>query len=297
MELTVVVIVLFFVLLAVIGRRTQRLTLKSQQRAGVFFILEIKTLIDQLQQHRGLSAAWCRGDNRVEPELLKLETGVKEVILSLDESNFLPAYDRWIAFIDHWQRLSQHNRTLTAENSFKQHTLLINNLLFLLEDAAEQHKLTAEYLPGFDNIGYLWRELLAVTESVGQSRAVGTAVVTVKRCSSVESIRLNYLCQHITHVSENVLGKLKLAQVNAQGQELSYAELDGLIERGIEQTRHLTAIIDDELLTDEDIQIKRAVYFELASQTMEALNHIFDYQLTQLQHWIDDESHHTVNHR
>ncbi|MDX2369633.1 MAG: hypothetical protein QNK36_14750, partial [Colwellia sp.] len=115
----------------------------------------------------------------------------------------------------------------------------------------------------------------AITESVGQSRAVGTRAVTIKYCSSVDKIKLKFLQQHIYIVSEEVLKIL----LNAS-QQSKFAEL---IEQSLTSTQCLTTTITNDILNVDKIVIDRSVYFELATNTMEKLNQVFSYQVKQLQ--------------
>lgn len=268
-------LVLSLALAVLIGIKRQKKILIKKQLTGINSIIVMNDLVKLLQKHRGLSAAFCSGDDNVIHELKKLVTHISSLVLILNKVPTIPANDRWLSFNDHWSRLSQHQQGVSAEDSFKQHTNIITNILYLLEDIAEYHYLTKEHLDNFTNIGFLWRELLAVTESVGQSRAIGTRVVTIKSCSSVDKIKLKFLQQHIDIVSEEVLKIL----LNTSQQ----SELAGLVKQSLASTQGLTTSITDDILNIDKIVIDRSTYFELATHTMENLNQVFSYQVKQLQ--------------
>lgn len=268
-------LLLILALTVFIGIKRQKNALIKKQLTGINSIIEMNALVKLLQKHRGLSAAYSSGDEHVITELRELVINVNTLILTLNKIRIMTTNERWLSFNDHWLRLSQHQQGVSAENSFKQHTNIIANILHLLEDIAEQHCLMKEYLDDFNNIGFLWRELLAITESVGQSRAVGTRAVTIKYCSSVDKIKLKFLQQHIFVVSEEVLKTL----LNVS-QEREFAEL---VEQSLASTQRLTTTIADDILNVETIVIERSVYFELATNTMEMLNQAFSYQVKQLQ--------------
>jgi hypothetical protein len=78
----------------------------------------------------------------------------------------------------------------------------------LLEDTAENAHLTADFLPELANIGYVWRELIIATESIGQSRAIGAAIAVQKSCSSVDKIKLNFLIQTMKNLTADTLKNL-----------------------------------------------------------------------------------------
>lgn len=254
--------------------KTKKSDVHTHQLTGIELVEHVKNLIGLLQKHRGLSAAWCQGDSKVVPELGQIKSEIKRIMLALEPS--ISGSDRWGGFCDHWSRLAANKGDVTAENSFKQHTHMISNVLYLLEDVAEMHHLSSDFFPEYNNIGYVWRELLSITESVGQSRAVGTASVTAGVCSSVERIRLKFLRQHITQVSEKVLKNLTAPD----------KEMNNLIEDGLRKTRFLTSAIVNEILDTDEITMSRNDYFELATDTMASLNKVFEYQLKQIKQTI-----------
>ncbi|AWB66902.1 hypothetical protein C2869_10855 [Saccharobesus litoralis] len=274
MGMLVIGIILGLIVIAVYGAQRKQRKILNDQKSGLRHIKQVKLLISLLQKHRGLSAAWCQGDSSVMAELNLLKSDIRKVVIELEGHGLTQQFDRFAAFQDHWSRLAKHKDDLSAESSFKQHTHMIANVLYLLEDVAEKYHLSQEFLPEFTHVGYLWRELLAVTESVGQSRAVGTSAVTAKQCSSVERIRLKFLRQHITHVSEKVLKQMKTG---------SDSELNKFIDQGVQHTRYLTSAIVNEILEPEEIVMQRSDYFDLATQTMDSLLSIFDHQVLQIE--------------
>jgi len=66
---------------------------------------------------------------------------------------------------------------LTPPESFKQHTSLIETLLYLLQDVAE-HIEFAETDQSVNEAHFLWREFPQLVEYIGQARAVGVATAT-----------------------------------------------------------------------------------------------------------------------
>jgi hypothetical protein len=150
-------LVLSLVLIILIGMKRQKNKLIKKQLSGINSIVKMNDLIKSLQKHRGLSAAFCSGDDHVIHELRELVTQISSLVSVLDKAQTISANDRWFSFNDHWSRLSRHQQGISAEDSFKQHTNIIANILYLLEDIAEQHALTKEHLDGFINIGFLWR--------------------------------------------------------------------------------------------------------------------------------------------
>ncbi|EWH11069.1 hypothetical protein DS2_05855 [Catenovulum agarivorans DS-2] len=272
--LLVVALLVFFVL------RQKRKT-RILQVEGVGTIVQVKQLITSIQQHRGWCSAYLRGDASVIGDIQQLQRKIAQTTLAIENEHPIKSYERWFSYTEHWKRLSGSATTLTADNSFKQHTQLIGNMLYLLEDIAESHFLTAEQLGEFPDISLLWRELLQVSECVGQSRALGTGVATVKECNRVEKIRLGFLRQKITETAEITYAQLK---ENHSGH--NQHKLQSLIEHASKQTRYLCSVIEHELVECEQIQLDAKNYFSLATEAINSLNQIFDFKLAELEQFL-----------
>jgi uncharacterized membrane protein YheB (UPF0754 family) len=247
---------------------------KAQQLDGLSNIINIKSLISLVQKHRGLSAAKLNGDLKQKAELSDIERKVNQI--SNDLSNKKVATScRWVSFQDHWSRLTKQNIDTDPQNNFKQHTQMISNLLYLLEDEAENSHLNSLSLTAMPNIGYVWRELVASTETIGQSRAIGVGVATVGNCSSVDKIRLSFLEQHIKQTSKDILSKLSFLD-SFSGQHKT------LLTTAQTKMTELTNIIEFELIQTSSITITANDYFTLATDSISAIDDIFNNQLEQI---------------
>jgi len=180
MEHIFIIVVGLFIIIAFSIRVAKRSKIKKSQLQGITYITQLKPLISLVQQHRGLTSAWLNGDENVKPKLVNLQNEIKQVIHLLNKTD-LQANERWMSFYDHWQRMLEFKIKPSVSNSFDQHCSLIKNLSYLLEDTSETYFLTSEHHKGFPNIGYTWRELIVLTENIGQARAIGTGVSVQKQ--------------------------------------------------------------------------------------------------------------------
>lgn len=242
-------------------------------------IAHIKLLISAIQTHRGLSSALLNGDQGKQTILVTIGQQVNSEIKYLGEKCTLDKNGRWGSFIDHWGRFKKNDKARDAENSFKQHTQLIANLLYLLEDEAERGHLNAGSFPKLPNIGFVWRELPVTTEIIGQSRAIGTGVATSKRCSSVHKIRLSFLQQNMQKTINSTLPKLSSLEhfTNEHTKLLEAAKL---------KMEFLSNTIERELISIEQVSINQDEYFALATESINALDEIFNHQVEQIQQII-----------
>lgn len=251
---------------------------RTEQLEGLANIANVKSLISLVQKHRGLSSAKLNGDVEKTAELVTIERNINTICNDLSKTKVV-ANNRWLSFYDHWGRLiNQHSNTkpdIEPSNNFKQHTMMISNLLYILEDEAESSHLNSLSIPSMPNIGYVWRELVVTTEIIGQSRAIGVGVATIGSCSSVDKIRLSFLEQHITKTSKNTLSQLPfLDDYDEQHHDLLNAAQKQMME--------LTHTIEQELIEKPLVTINANDYFNLATNTIAAIDDIFDNQLEQI---------------
>lgn len=266
---------IIIIVFALLFNRHKLRSVKQLQQSGLENVSLVKQLISLVQQHRGISSAWLNGDQGKRTMLDEQEREISAVCLKIKQTE-LPKYSvtRWEAFTDHWSRLLRTNEDKNIDNNFKQHTQMIANLLYLLEDEADRCQLTGDALPDLPKIGYVWRELIQTAEIVGQSRAIGTGVATSKVCSSVDKIRLSFLEQHISDTSNKILGQLP---TTASGNSAH----QGLVKNAKLKMEHLIETIETELIQPTNITIDQNDYFDLATDTISSLNSIFDQQVEQ----------------
>lgn len=272
--LLAIITLVFTVLIFWVKHVKNKATYRSQAM-GVNNIKLIKQVIVLSQQHRGLMAAWLNGDKRIKVELDKRKQKINSLIKSLDATN-IGNEERWTAFKDHWLRLMAFEDTENVLNSFEQHTKMIRNLAYFLEDTAEGSYLTSDYLIELPHVGLVWRELVLVAESVGQSRAIGTAVAAQSFCSSVDKIRLNFLTQTIKTTTKETLSTLSYLPEEKKHHRK-------LIDLAEQQIKKLTDIILHDLINTKKVAVDHHEYYQLATDTIELLNNVFDHQLAQVE--------------
>lgn len=248
---------------------------------GLKNVTEIKLLISDIQTHRGLSSAWLNGDESKKSTLSNIKQNISTKIQYLEQQDSVNIRSRWKSFVDHWGRLNKSDSNRDPENNFIQHTQVISNLLYLLEDEAETSHLNAIAIPEFPNIGLVWRELAVTAEKIGQSRAIGTGVTTRQYCSSVHKIRLSFLKQHIEETMNEILSKLSYVDCFSH-------EHDQLLKDAKLKMEFLTLTMEHDLITPDEITINQDEYFNLATNAMIILDRIFAHQIKQIKHIISD---------
>ena len=244
-------------LMASLSRKKRQATLLFTQ--GIEYIKLLRSLLTFVQQHRGLTTGFINGNVGAKPEIENIALKIKRVMIELDQAGYwIRGNVKWSSLVDHWTRLGLSYLQGDADNNFKQHNILIANLLYLIDDVADAHHLSK--ITG-DAMDTDWRYLLSIAEYIGQARALGTGVAAKGECSSVLRIQLNHLRNKIA------------SSVDSSWPDKSRVEIQQLLR-----------CIETELIIERP-SIQAVDYFTLASRCIEHVLDQFDRQIDRLQYY------------
>lgn len=276
MTIFAIIIAIVLILSFIALTSWQRKNRWKQFTATLPFIIQLKSLIALLQRHRAMCATYLQGDAESLKTVNNLGSKITTLNAQLGDSASINEHQRWLGYVDHWQRLKTHATQLTVAKSFEQHVDLIANLLYLLEDMAEKQafdKTTFEHIP---HITLLWRELPLTVEYIGQSRAIGMAVTTAGNVTQVDKVKLGYLETKITQLTKDVLQQVKPSD----------SQNNQFINLASEACQSFTAIIRNELLAKEQVTITPSDYFNAATKAMDSIHRLLDKELEDLQQFL-----------
>lgn len=187
---------IFITLLITCFRRNTSFRLKQQ--AGLHWLGLLKRILSTTQQHRGMTTGYLNGSVDLSEQIYSLQKKINHELEAIEsEKNWFNENERWLGILQHWHNLSKNFKSYESSNNLKQHNLLIQNMLYLIDDMAEEHHLlelkTEQKIP----LQIAWRELLVAAEHIGQARALGMAIASTHLCNTTERIRMKYLMQKI----------------------------------------------------------------------------------------------------
>ncbi|GAA3912455.1 hypothetical protein [Litoribacillus peritrichatus] len=265
------------------------------QRRSLANYEAVLQLIRLVQQHRGLCQGVISGDALLGSKLSEVQRQIVHLVDVLNHKLEGKSQQRWEGFFDHWLRLSKGSTSAKAEDSFQQHNHMISNLMYLSEDICLNSDLG--YGANRSQTQLLWRQLLMLSESLGQSRAIGTSVLTRQETSYLEQIRVQLLFDRIEahieylagYVSEGTQAKLQaciapisatlkfisedISKVSYSGQEFfsvashSLAQVTGMLDSEIHRVKqslgHSTSptVVESVTLQPDDTRVQNRMVF------------------------------------
>lgn len=228
-------------------------------------------LIRHLQQHRGLCSAWRAGDGSIQARLAAKSADVSAALMQLSavaESEMdhdAPCFTSQdlSLFQTRWRRLCKTMDDLSVEQSIAQHNQLIARVLGWLSSYGDSRiELPADGAFPAGAVRNFCHNLPALTEVLGQARAMGMVVAAHGGCPAATRVRLMFL----TSRGDSLLQQTLLVKEEMPGAK----EADAAVREFLKRIR-------SEMLSNTGVAIGTAAYFELATL---AIDRVFV--------WIDE---------
>lgn len=235
-------------------------------------ITSLKKLIGLSQKHRGLNATLLQGNQTVSADIESLRVTISQVIESIKLFSVIKTEARWDGYLDHWQRLQKNSASLSVAQSFEQHTVLVETLLYLLEDVAQRLELEDKN-ENMIRYYYLWQSFPHVVEYIGQARAIGVAVATKAVSTQVDKVKLGYLCDKISNMTTLVFTQLNEHKTGTTTEQIEHCR---------QRCTSLVNTIQASLINQDTVTLDSQTYFELASDTMDKCNQLLEQELEQV---------------
>src|SRR4030067_1731720 len=168
----------------------------KKERMGVTYNMLLMDIMPDIQKHRGTAAALLSGDDSFKDEYLAMQSHLESDIQIVDVTDkaygpALKTTENWQAVKAKWDELNKSGLSLSSEENFKSHTLLIEDMLSLISHIGETSNLRFDSeLDSFYLIEAVVYKLPSLSEYLGQARAIGSGIAARKRINSDERMRL-----------------------------------------------------------------------------------------------------------
>ncbi|QID17315.1 hypothetical protein G3580_06445 [Nitrogeniibacter mangrovi] len=225
-------------------------------------------LVRNMQQHRGMSSAWLAGDAGFGPRMDARRRDITDLFVRLEqalESEYVRAcpYPEQAAFEElrqQWQALVDGLAQRSAEDSITRHSFLIATVLDWLSGYGEAR--LAPLVQGSGTaagVRSYTHRLPAVTEALGQARAIGSSVAARKGCSPVARVRLLFLIARAE------------ALVAQSTRDPAVAGEAAVRDRARHCVAEMARVVRADMLMRAGVTVSADDYFALATQTIDAV--------------------------
>lgn len=245
-----------------------RVRRRQQLHGNIEQLQVLRALLADLQRHRGLSNGLLCGDKSLRQEL----TGICDRLdRSISNAKTLDSThaETWQSIDRQWQEVRKIQGRDPAVNLIA-HNRIISDTIFLIEDIYADRDLSADHA----ELGYLvciWHEVLQTAEWSGQARALGTGIAAARQSSADQRVRLRFLHQKISDLSE--LAFDHLAKHFTDDRKLTNCR---------EAVKAFLASLERELLSTDRPSIEARQYFDQATCAINELFGLVDFALMDL---------------
>lgn len=245
--------------------------LKLRIKQGILLTSYLRSVVDHCQKHRGTSNAVVSGNDKLLPQMIQLQNDIDNLIDS-EMSQPLSDFPQWQSFIEHWPRLKQHAlaKDLSPQNIVRQHSLMIDGQLMLLDDVMRAYDLHHLMLDSCTRVSEICIDTLRVAETLGYTRAIGSGVCARGSCLAADRILLEFLRISVKTTSERLLSEVKLINNN---------DLNSSLETSSKAVRQqidaLLNMVDKRVLQRGQLKLDSHEYFNLSTRAIDEVLNIF----------------------
>ena len=249
------------------------------EHEGIVFINGIRAIYEKVPQHRGLSQTFLKGSAGVKGKLDEIANEVERRFNTLAELNRELAYDLSTGdelkhLHDQWQSLRQRNTSLTAPESFAQHTALIEGLSTFMTHTADRSGLN---LDDDTATSYAVRALIEaipeITEYLGQTRGLGSGIAATGSFTPELFTKLSINVNLIATAQESLTRVTNEAKSAAPA---FAAELQQELDAAQTKIDDFTSLVKNQMIDSEQITVDANRVFSDGTSAIGATFALFD---------------------
>ena len=257
---TVIGLLFLFNRLALLRKQEQK---RIEQ--GIVLTVHLKRIIDSCQKHRGTSNAINQGNAKLKPQLVNLQSDIERLINSTD-SRLLQRFPQWESFAEHWPRLKKHALAgdLKSHNLVRQHSLMIDGQLSLLDDVMRDHDLHRMMLDRCTRVSEICLDTLRVAETVGQTRAIGSGICAHGTCEGADRIIIDFLRISVQNTTRELL-----KEINSIKNDDLHTNLQAAAKAINDSVSKLVDMVEKQVLKEGRLQIDTNDYFNISTRAID----------------------------
>ncbi len=263
----------------VISEARVSLNFTKKEKLGIEYIYPVRKLLENLQQHRGMTNALLSGDKsfsqKISEKQIQIEEDIKRIVeIDKKYGNTLKSTEKLNAIKNKWQDLKDRVSGLKPKESFELHTALITDTLSFISHVADTSNLILDpELDSYYLMDLIVSKLPLLTETIGQARGMGAGIAARKTITPDEKFNLTILYSQIKSTIEASNTSLQTAANENPGLK---PKLEGRAREGISSTNDFLKVLDSRLLKVGKIDIAPKDYFDASTAAIGANFTLYD---------------------
>ena len=260
----------------------------KQELRGLEYYGPLSALLKDLQQHRGVTAAWLNGDSSFKDRLAERRLAIENDVKKVDDADraldsALHTSTKWAALKAETRDLLDRSLSLPAADSFASHTKVIEHTLALITDVGDASNLTLD--PDIDSY-YLMNIIIfqgpELTEVLAHARGLGVSIAATKAATPEQAETLNRLSVLMPYLlSKTTTSFDKALQTDALKSALQAESraMDGAVE---DAAGHIARLV-----ASRGKDINASEYFSSVTRSVESIFAIEEHAAGSLKTLVD----------
>jgi methyl-accepting chemotaxis protein len=255
------------------------ITATETELNGLVFIASVRTLYQDVPQHRGMTNAYLNGDQSFKDKILAKRQDIAATIQTINDIDAelgeqFETSVLWQSIKSDWERLEAMAFSGNANTVFAEHSLLVAKIYDLFEQISNQSGLILD--PDIDTtfiIDTLVYKLPLVTENLGQTRGFASGVASRRDMSIDERVKLETLTSQIIKDNESAGSALAVTIDTTPALE---EQLDPLMEAQSEALDAFMTLLQKEITGSNLITVDASDVFNAGTNAITATYALYD---------------------
>jgi methyl-accepting chemotaxis protein len=244
-----------------------------QEMRGLEYYTPLITLLNDLQEQRGLTSTWLAGDASMKARLDAKRLDVEKDIRSVSEmderlNGALDTHTTWAELSDEIRNLASRSASATPSQSFEMHSKTIEKTIALVTHVGDTSKLTLD--PDLDSY-YVMNVLIfqgpELSEVVAQARGLGSLIAAKKSGTAEELEEMNRLATLMGFLQKKVSDSLgKITESNSSLKSQIDADSHSIVNAITAATARVSTLVNG-----RGRDVNTAEYFDALSRSTESI--------------------------
>lgn len=252
--------------------------LRSEHQ-GITYIKPLRALLENIQQHRGMTNTYLNGSKSFKEQILKKReiidqhfTSLTNIDIQLGES--LQTESNVIKMKELWETIKQSSFSLTPEEAFELHTDLVEKTLSLLTHVADTSNLILDpELDTFYLMDAMINRLPRMIEAMGKTRGLAAGEAAQGFLDKEARLKLTLLSDKVKTFNKELNHAIGTSVQN----NISIGETLGYRDRAAVESANLFLTLIDEKLLNSDVPGATAkVIFDAGTKAITAAFVLYD---------------------
>ena len=294
----IVIIALLTLTWSLISNINKDIELLKHERTGLFYIKEMRPLLEHIPQHRGMTNAFLKGDSSFENKILTKRKKIDEYMASLKKvdqqlRDKLQTENKLMEIQQHWNNIKKDSMSQSAKESFSNHSALINKLAELLNHIGNTSEIALDQKLDSSKLGdILINDLPALTDFIGQVRGIASGVAATGKFDPEIFIHLSILIDSMKVNAITLSSNLQIAF--ASNPELT-KQLSGIAAENMKNIKQFVSVLNSDFLEAETIQTDSKTIFGIGTRAITSSFKLYDTVLPELDKLFDKRlAHYTL---